>query len=267
MEKLKVSDLREELTKRQKDSKGNKSILMERLRDALLEEGTTVDEFVSKWESSNGTDGTDQVRPEDSASQVSASETITSQVSQLMLEKVRESARKAGLAAKASAMAKKHELLRQEMELKMKMEELELNVEMSEAEAREKVLAESETELNRMLGVGYAKTEHEKPTRVVSGQDQQENENPTRVVGGQDQQEHEKPTRVVGGQDQEPPSKSHLNSGASSGEGGDVGTHQNVDSQQKRDRQLARTLIEHSQRSVLPKVEIPRFGGDCTEFH
>ena len=163
MDKFTLPVLKHELRKRQLDSRGVKAVLVQRLGDALVEEGRNPDSYISDFngqqsgslphgagrQADNASIQQDtEVGPGDSVSQVGRN--VGSTVSQGSRKSVRssssmrsvasmrvaEAARKAELMARASMLKEKRKLEGEELRMRQDIEDLELRTKMREADAR-----------------------------------------------------------------------------------------------------------------------------------
>ena len=169
---LKVSQLKEQLAARNKETKGGKVILISRLHAVLVDEGTDPEVFVRQLESDSVRPGdsasqvsgrqleSDSVRPGDSASQVvgrqldsiqpgdSASQVQSlgggsnnsSVASSVKLRRLEEASTQASIAAKLKRLKEKQEIDRQLADLQRQKELLELEEALDASKARETVL-------------------------------------------------------------------------------------------------------------------------------
>ena len=188
MDKLTVRTLKYELQKRQLDSRGVKAVLMQRLRDVLVQEGHDPDAYISDFEiavsgpvegaaASHGQHDARKmldVGPEDSASQVSrhggsrsalsrasgTSRQSRSSVRSSASLRLEEATKRADLLARASMgkvkrdmeeqeLQKMMEMKRMELEMRQRREDLELQTEIAASEARARAIEEEE---DRIMG-------------------------------------------------------------------------------------------------------------------
>ncbi|XP_043206561.1 uncharacterized protein LOC122381675 [Amphibalanus amphitrite] len=164
LEEFKVSQLKSELRQRGADTRGSKSVLMIRLKELLDDQGVDVACFVASRRDDAKKNGHledanagDSSRREDDSSpapgplvRAGSQASMDSSASRASVSSLRaaESAKKAGLIARASFLKKKQKLEMEAMEMKMRQDELQLQAELAESEAREQVLLESEMALN-----------------------------------------------------------------------------------------------------------------------
>ena len=172
MDRLTVQTLKHELLKRQLDSRGVKSVLKQRLRAALIEEGCDPDSYVSDFgvppsasaqgstthPAADDVHSAPDVGPGDSASQVSrrgdsrsalshgsaSSQRSRSSVRSSASRLLDEAVKKADLSARASMSKLKRDMEAQELQMRWRREDLELQTEMIASEARSRAILEEE---------------------------------------------------------------------------------------------------------------------------
>lgn len=141
MENLTFIELKANLRTRDLDTRGSKAVLLERLRNALENEGTDLNAYFNTLRPPVG--------PEDSVSQIShrsagSRRSSVSSRHSIMVTRAMEAANKAGLKARASTIRKKQSKEQEEMRIRQEKEQLDIDAQISESDARERALAEFE---------------------------------------------------------------------------------------------------------------------------
>ena len=197
MDRFTLAQCKEELRKRNAETLGTKAVLLERLRKLLETEGSNLETLISNQENGSMEEylapreevgGGEDVHPEDSVSQASTRSRISSSsCNSIRVTRAMETARKAGLLAKAKVLQEKRkreceafrvqqekeklqkklqqekeklqkelqeeefrlqkELQEEEFRLQQEKERLDLEAEIEEATAREKILSDLESEV------------------------------------------------------------------------------------------------------------------------
>ena len=177
LDSLKVAQLKAALKSFGADTKGSKGALVARLKEILAKKEIDVDSFLASFDAESQTPGSVGVAPdagvhdEDAASLRGASNAgsetsvrTSDSLASFTSLRATESAKKAGLLAKARRMEEKKRLEFEEFEMKKRLEmaqleiktrreELELETEIAEADARERVFLDIEDERRSDAGV------------------------------------------------------------------------------------------------------------------